>query len=127
MEILCKKIQNITLVDRKSNLCELFGLCNVLITDTSSAAAEFTRNGLCIETGRIGPREKDSLPYLSGIDSTIQYIPSYKLKEYLNKKNLLRQLQIRQKNTKNNIWFIKTKQKSLKEIVNQIIKEIKIK
>ena len=127
MEILCKKIKNITLVDRKSNLCELFGLCNVLITDTSSAAAEFTRNGLCIETGRIGPREKDSLPYLSGIDSTIQYIPSYKLKEYLNKKNLLRQLQIRQTNTKNNIWFIKTKQKSLKEIVNQIIKEIKIK
>gem|GEM_PF-7056009 len=74
-----KKLQNVKEVSRKKNLCELFENHDILITDNSSAAAEFINFGPCIETGRFGKNKKDAAPYIAKYTTQVKFIPSPRL------------------------------------------------
>ncbi len=69
------RFANLHISSRRGNLCNLFPTNDILITDASSAAAEFISFGPAIETGRVSANKAQTVPYISQYSRSVSFIP----------------------------------------------------
>lgn len=75
--------ENHVVVNRRSNICDLFGHADILVTDVSSSAMEFLPFGPSIETGRFGFSKSDAKAIAANYSSSALFLPVDPLKEKL--------------------------------------------
>jgi hypothetical protein len=75
--------ENHVVVDRRSNICDLFGHADILVTDVSSSAMEFLPFGPSIETGRFGFSKSDVSATAPNYSDSSLFLPVDLLKEKL--------------------------------------------
>lgn len=74
---------NIELVDRKSNISNIFPRASYLLTDSSSAALEFAASGIAIEFGVFDHNLGCRVPEVSKVDNRVIFIPEVELQARL--------------------------------------------
>lgn len=89
-QALSYNLPNITVAPRNINICSLFPLANVLISDVSSVSLEFIPFGISIETGRFNRDLNQLKPESSLISDKVHFLKIDWLNKILSSEESLR-------------------------------------